>query len=78
MTGRTINVGGNQGRGDPPATRHPLDRAWRLEYECQGARYVWTGVARNQAAAETVARADLCDNPEFSPALARLVVCLEQ
>lgn len=54
-------------------------RAWRLEFECDGSRFVWAGCADNQAAAETVARADLAsDQPDFAPATARLVACLER
>lgn len=60
-------------------SRHAGLRAWRLEFDCDGSRFVWAGCADNQSAAETVARADLaCDQPDFAPATARLVACLER
>jgi hypothetical protein len=56
----------------------PSGRAWRLEFDSDGSRFVWTGLALTQRDAELVARDDLAiDHADFNRA-ARLVVCIDK
>ena len=73
--GRTLRMGGNQGRGDPALSRA---RMWHLEFDDDGRPAVWNGTAANALAAVAQARADLAaDHPDFD-ASARLSVCVER
>ncbi len=79
MTGRTIDVGGNQGRGDPALTaRHLRLTSWSLEFRTpHGAPLVWRGDAASAQAAERLARLELeRDHPDAAGA--RLVACVER
>lgn len=57
--------------------RPSRERWYRLEFECDGTPLVWEGLAHNQAAAETVARADLAGDWAFFNSSARLTRCVE-
>ena len=73
--GRTLKLGGLQGRGDPPFSRA---RLWHLEFDDDGRPCVWNGTAASAIAAVQQARADLAaDHPDFD-ASARLTVCVER
>jgi hypothetical protein len=54
-----------------------LQRWFRLEFECDSTPIVWEGLANNQAAAETVARADLAHDWAFFNSSAKLTRCVE-
>lgn len=74
MSGCTFNC--DQGRN---CTCRPDPRArwYRLEFECDSTPVVWEGLANNQAAAETVARADLAHDWAFFNSSAKLTRCVE-
>lgn len=49
---------------------------WRLEIECHGAPFHWTGEASSEGAATLKAMADLSDShPEFNRYKARVSAC---
>lgn len=77
---RTINVGGNQGRGDPPLSRVAIDlRGWWLEFDNDGAPVIWHGEAADEKTAETCARNELArKHADFDREGARLVACIER
>lgn len=53
-------------------------REWWLEYDCHGAPFVWRGEAKNEAAADSLARHDLSvKHATFNAAEATLTSCLE-
>lgn len=79
--GRTLKMGGQQGRGDPPFGR---SRFWHLQFAgdgepwSDGQPWVWNGPARDHQHAVQQARKDLkADFPDF-PEDARLTVCVER
>jgi hypothetical protein len=73
--GRTLKLGGLQGRGDPPLSRA---RMWHLGFDDDGRPCVWNGTAASAIAAVQQARADLAaDHPDFDCG-ARLTVCVER
>lgn len=58
-------------------TGHHL-RSWRLEYECNGAPFRWTGQALNERAADALARHVLdVEWSEWFDKTAVLVICIE-
>lgn len=76
--------------GPLPELHAPLDmdlvarralglRDWHLEYDCHGAPVTWRGEAKNEAAADALARHQLAAKiATFNPAEATLTICLEQ
>jgi hypothetical protein len=72
------------GPADPPTIDVDIDaiyqsaarsvRRWRLEFDCDGAPFIWHGKSKSQAAAELRARRDLSDtHAAFSRFGAQLV-----
>jgi len=57
----------------------PKLRRWRLEFDCDGEPWEWTGTAVNAGAADFLAREGLSQRyPEsFCPVNARTLVCVE-
>jgi hypothetical protein len=57
---------------------HRPKKSWRLVFECDGARFNWSGIARDARMAESHARQDLgVEEAAFEPKTARLIECVE-
>ena len=55
-----------------------MGKAYRLEIECHGAPYRWTGAATSESGATSKAMADLSDShPDFNRYKARVVACIQ-
>ena len=51
---------------------------WRLDIECHGCPFKWTGSASSEGAATLKAMADLSDShPDFNRYKARVVACVQ-
>lgn len=76
MPARTINVGGRQGRGDPPAAR--ALRTFRIECLAAGAPFNWQGQATNEGDAfRQAAEAMAAELPWVHAREVRQVACIE-
>ena len=52
-------------------------RSWRLEFDCAGAPFIWTGQAGTEREAVNLARGAMYRQGDIDQDAARLVVCLE-
>lgn len=51
---------------------------WRLDVECHGCPFKWTGIASSEGTATLKAMADLADShPDFNRYKARVVACVQ-
>ena len=59
--------------------RERRERAWWLEFDCDGVPFTWRGNARTDVAAEETARHELAARcGTFNRHTARLTACLER
>lgn len=55
-----------------------LGKVYKLEIECHGAPYRWTGTATSEGSATLKAMADLSDShPDFNRYKARVTACIQ-
>lgn len=59
------------------ALRSVTARRWRLEFDCEGAPFVWTGAADSEAEAVSLGRLAIYMDGRFNQDTARPVVCIE-
>ena len=59
---------------EPPA--RPT-RTWRLEFDCQGAAFIWTGQADTEREAVNLARRSIYMQGDYDQDAAQLVTCVE-
>jgi hypothetical protein len=58
-------------------TPAPATRSWRLEFDCQGVPFVWTGQACTERQAVNLARGAMYRQGDIDQDAAQLVLCLE-
>ena len=63
-------------RPAPPVA--PLTRSWRLEFDCQGSLFIWTGQADTEREAINLARRSIYMQGDHDQDAAQLVACVER